>query len=374
MKSILLPLFAGTLFAQPAGPDPHLLWMDGIAQRQLQLRETAIAGIQDVADADRRKQWVRQTFLSILGGLPDYSGPLNPRITGQIEAGKYTIEKIVFESLPGFYVTANLYRPNTQGRYPGILLQAGHTQEGKPEGQRLAANLALKGFVVLAFDPIGQGEREQTYDPRVDRPLAGWSVPEHIQAGAQNILIGESLARYFIWDAKRAVDYLASRPEVDAERLGAVGCSGGGALTTFIGALDPRVKAVAPACFVNSYRVLFTGPDPDSEMSPPNILFSGLDMGDYIELSAPTPWLILATDGDYFTPAGAKLVYEEARRWFGLYGAEDKLRFFIGGGPHGTPLETREAIYEWMIRWLKDGKGEIPEEPVKIYSNHDLLA
>src|ERR1700683_467351 len=137
MKSILLPLLVGSLFAQQAGRDPLLQWMDAIAQRQLQLRETAIASVRDVADADRRKQWVRETFLSILGGLPDYSGPLTPRITGQIEAGKYTIEKIIFESLPGFYVTANIYRPKQPGRYPGILLQAGHTQEGKPEGQRL---------------------------------------------------------------------------------------------------------------------------------------------------------------------------------------------------------------------------------------------
>ena len=96
-------------------------------------------------------------------------------------------------------------------------------------------------------------------------------------------------------------------------------------------------------------------------------------MADYVELSAPTPWLILATEGDYFTPAGARLVYEEARRWFGLYGAEDKLRLFVGGGPHGTPLETREAIYEWMIRWLKDGRGDSREQPVKMYTNHELL-
>jgi hypothetical protein len=108
-------------------------------------------------------------------------------------------------------------------------------------------------------------------------------------------------------------------------------------------------------------------------MSLPNLLFRGLDMADYIEMSAPTPWLILATEGDYFTPAGAKLVYEEARRWFGLYGAEDKLRFFIGGGPHGTPLETREAVYQWMNRWLKDGRGDFHEQPVKIYNNYELL-
>ena len=306
--------------------------MDQLAQQQLQGREAVVARIHNVADAERRKQSVRETLLSLIGGLPDYSGPLNPSIRGRIQAEKYTIEKVIFESLPGFFVTANLYRPNQPGRYPGVLLQAGHTQEGKPEGQRLAANLALKGFVVLAFDPVGQGEREQTYDRRVDRALAGWSVPEHIQAGAQSILVGESVARYFIWDAKRALDYLASRPEVDAARLGAVGCSGGGALTTFIGALDPRLKAVAPACFINSYRLLFAGSDPDSEMSLPNFLFRGLDMADYVELSSPTPWLILATEGDYFTPAGARLVYEEARRWYALYGAEDKLRSLSEGG------------------------------------------
>ncbi len=379
MKQTTIALLGATfwrlssLSAQQPAPDPLLRWMDQIAQRQLQQRENAISEIRSVADAEGRKQFVRETFLALIGGLPDYNGPLNPRITGRIETGNYTIEKVIFESLPSFFVTANVYRPNQPGRYPGVLLQAGHTQEGKPEGQRLAANLALRGFVVLAFDPVGQGEREQTYDQRVDRPLAGWSVPEHIQAGTQSILIGESVARYFIWDAKRALDYLISRPDVDAAHLGATGCSGGGALTTFIGALDPRLKAVAPACFINSYRLLFAGQDPDSEMSLPNLLSSGLDMADYVELSAPTPWLILATEGDYFTPAGARLVYDEARRWFGLYGAEDKVRFFIGGGPHGTPLETREEIYKWMIRWLKDGKGDFHEQPVKLYNNRELL-
>lgn len=361
------------LFSQQTKPDSFLQWMDRIAQQQLQRREAAIAEIQSVADAEHRKQFVRQQLLGLLGGLPGDRGPLNPRITGGIEAENYVIEKVIFESLPGFYVTANLYRPGQPGRYPGILLQAGHTQEGKPEGQRLAANLALKGFVVLAFDPAGQGEREQTYDRRVDRPLAGWSVPEHIQAGAQSALIGESVARYFIWDAERSLDYLVSRPEVDSSRLGAVGCSGGGALTTFIGALDPRVKVVAAACYIDSYRLLFAGPDPDSEMSWPRFLASGLDMADYIELSAPTPWLILATGGDYFRPAGARLVYEEARRWFNLYHAEKRLRFFIGPGPHGTPLETREEIYRWMIHWLKGGDGDFREQPVKMYTNQELL-
>src|SRR5437868_8574761 len=301
--------------------DPLLRWMNKIAQQELQARENAIAQIRTVSDAERRKQVVREKILQILGGLPDYNGPLHARITGRIQAEGYNIEKVIFESLPGFFVTANLYRPNQPGRYPAILLQSGHTQEGKAEPQLLGANLALKGFVSLAFDPIGQGEREQTYDSQVDHPLAGWSVNEHIQSGAQAILIGESVARYFVWDAKRAIDYLVSRPDVDPTRLGAAGCSGGGALTTFIGALDQRLKAVVPACYPNSYRVLFKGPYYDSEMGFPNFLFRGLDVADFVELSAPTPWLIQATEQDYFTPEGAKIVYDEAKRWFGIYGA-----------------------------------------------------
>jgi cephalosporin-C deacetylase-like acetyl esterase len=348
--------------------------MNRIAQQQLDKRQAAIAAIHTVAEAERRKKWVRETLLDILGGLPDYHGPLNARITGRIEADGYTIEKVFFESLPGFFVTADVYRPAQPGRYPGVLLQSGHTQEGKAEPQRLAANLALKGFVALAFDPIGQGEREQTYDPQLQGPLAGWSVPEHIQAGAQSMLIGEAAGRYFIWDAMRALDYLASRPDVDATRIGAAGCSGGGALTTFVGALEARIKVVIPACYPNSYRLLFAGPDPDTEMAFPTFLARGLDVADFVELSAPTPWLIQATEGDYFTPAGGKMVYEEARRWYRLYGAEDQVHFFVGPGPHGTPLVSREAVYGWLIRWLKDGKGDPHEQPVKLYPNQDLWA
>src|SRR5256886_7230384 len=94
---------------------------------------------------------------------------------------------------------------------------------------------------------------------------------------------------------------------------------------------------------------------------------------DLVELSAPTPWLIQATENDYFTPPGAKLVYDEARRWFGLYGAEDQVGFFLGPGPHGTPLESREAVNKWLIRWLKDGQGDFHEQPVHLYANHELL-
>jgi dienelactone hydrolase len=362
-----------TVLAQSPPGDPLLSWMDKIAQGQLQARETDIASIRTVAGAEQRKKIVRRKILDALGGLPDYSGPLNARVTGRIQADGYVIEKVIYESLPHYYVTANLYRPNRPGRYPAVLLQAGHTQEGKAEPQLLAANLALKGFVSLAFDPAGQGEREQTYDPQLKAPAAGWSVPEHIHAGAQASLVDEAVTRYFIWDAKRSIDYLVSRPEVDPLRLGAAGCSGGGALTTFIGALDSRIKAVIPACFPNSYRLLFSGSDPHSEMTLPQHIARGLDTADFVELSAPTPWLIQATAEDYFTPPGAKLVYDEARRWYRLYDAEDKIAYFVGPGPHGTPLVSREAVYQWFIRWLNDGQGDSHEQPAKIYRNHELL-
>lgn len=369
---ILFLLLLAAAHAQST-PDPLLRWLDTQAQSHLDRRDKAIAAVRTTEDAERRKHHVRAQILKALGGLPTYKGPLNPKITGRIQADGYIIEKVLYETLPNYYVTANLYRPNKPGRYPAVLFQAGHTQEGKAEPQRLAANLALKGFVSLAFDPVGQGEREQTYDPQLKAPAAGWSVNEHIHLGAQAGLIGEGLARYFLHDAIRSLDYLASRPEVDPQRLAAAGCSGGGALTTFLGALDTRLKAVIPSCFPVSYRLLFSGANPHSEMTMPMQLALGLDTADFVELTAPTPWQLHATEEDYFTPPAATITYEEARRWFRLYNAEDKIELIIGPGGHGTPLISREAMYRWLIRHLNNGQGDPREQTVHTYANHELL-
>lgn len=373
MRLLLALLVPAALLAQSPAPDPLLHWMDRMAQKQLDSREKAIAGVRTKAQADRRKQWVRAKLLALIGGLPRYAGPLNARVTGRLGNNSYTLEKVIFESLPGYFVTANLYLPKEPGRHPAVLLSAGHTTLGKTENYRIGANLAAKGFVALAYDPVGLGERIQALDPRTRKHAGGCCANEHLQAGAQAMLMDESVARYFIWDAMRALDYLVGRPEVDPSRIGAAGCSGGGCLTTYIAALDQRIKAAAPACFINSFRLLFAGPDPDSEMSLPQFLASGLDHADLLEMAAPTPWLILTTEGDFFTPAAARLVYEETRRWYGLYGAKERVQFFTGPGPHGTPLETREAIYGWMIRWLTaGGKGDPREQEVPLYSDSEL--
>jgi len=299
--ALLIAISALSLEAQITEPEAQLLhWLDRIAQTQLNRRNAEIEQVNTAEAAKRRQEYVRKKIIELIGGLPDYSGPLNAKVTGRIDKQRYVIEKVIFESLPRFYVTADLYRPNKPGRYPGVLIMLGHWDQGKVAEQRLAANLAMKGFVTLAYDPIGQGERIQAYDRRVGGTLGGWSTEEHFQAGAQSLLAGEHLARYMIWDGKRALDYLISRPEVEGERIGCTGCSGGGTLSTYVSALDPRVKAAAPACWMNSYRVLFTGPVGDSEQSIPNFLSSGLDETDYVELFAPKPWLIVSTLEDFF--------------------------------------------------------------------------
>jgi dienelactone hydrolase len=373
----LLLFLAGlpaSLYAQDDADTRLLHWLDHIAQQQLDRRAADIQKITTVEAAERRKQYVRERILDIIGGLPDYNGPLNAKVTGRIEKADYAIEKVIFESLPRFYVTANLYLPKQPGRHPGVLIALGHWDEGKVAEQQLAVNLARKGFVALAWDPIGQGERVQTFDTRTGKSLGAWSVEQHFQAGGQSLLAGESFARYRIWDAKRALDYLVSRPEVDAERIGCTGCSGGGTDTTYISALDDRIKAAAPGCYMTAYRMLFTGAIGDSEMSLPYFLSSGLELTDFVELFAPKPWLIVSTIGDYFPLEGARQIYEEGRSWYRLYGAEHHIAWAVGPGEHGTPQPVREDIYRWMIRWLNNGQGDGTEQPVETLPAHELRA
>src|ERR1043166_2127742 len=151
-KVILMFLLAVSLRAE----DQFLDWMNQIAQQQLDKREAEVKAVQSVDQAEARKRWARAKILELINGLPDYNGPLNARVTGRIEKPRYVIEKVIFESLPQYFVTANLYRPRTQGKYPAVLVPLGHWDTGKVAEERTAANLALKGFVVLAYDPVGQ--------------------------------------------------------------------------------------------------------------------------------------------------------------------------------------------------------------------------
>lgn len=360
------------LAAQDSTSAGFLEWMDKIAQKQLDQRDSKINAVKDANQARARQKQTREKILQLIGGLPDYTGPLNAQTHGAaLDGGEFTIERVTFESLPNFLVTANVFLPKKAGKHPAILFPLGHWDQGKSAAQHMAANLASKGFVVLTYDPIGQGERQQAFDARANRSLIGTGTEQHFMAGANAILIGQSFARYRIWDAKRGIDYLISRAEVDGDRIGVTGCSGGGTVTTYISALDPRVKVSAPACYMNSFRLVFTGPVGDSEQSPLDFISSGLDETDYVELFAPKPWLISNTELDFFTPAGAKIVYEEAKRWYNLFGAEDKIKWVVGPGGHGTPQKVREEIYGWMMKWL-NVTGSNQDAKVRLFPDHQL--
>ena len=179
-------------------------------------------------------------MIRLLGGFPERREAPPARIVATLDAGDYLVEKLVYESFPGYFVSALLYKPNkTNSRLPAILSPCGHSSTGKAERtyQILHVNLVKRGYVVLTYDPVGQGERSQFWDAEKHRSRFNLSCGEHAVLGNPLYLIGTSLARYRIWDGLRGLDYLTSRSEVDAARLGCVGNSGGGTLTAYISAL-----------------------------------------------------------------------------------------------------------------------------------------
>jgi len=166
------------------------------------------------------------------------------------------------------------------------------------------------------------------------------------------------VARYRIWDGIRGIDYLVSRKDVDPTRIGCTGCSGGGTLTTYISALDERVKVAAPSCYMNSWQALLAGPGPqDAEQSFPNFLSEGLNIADYTELFAPKPWLSLSTIDDFFPLEGARQAYQESKRIYEIYGAGAKLEWFVGPGGHGVPKSSREAMLRLVSQMVEKRRG-----------------
>lgn len=346
-------------------------YLTGIANAQLAARRREIAQIRTPEDFERRRLSVRAKLVQMIGGLPDERTPLNVQKTGEFRRDGYRVEKLVYESLPKFYVTANLYVPTTGGGpYPAVLQPIGHSKSAKNRAfyQTLAIGLVKQGFVVLNYDPIGQGERRIFWDSSLgDSKVGSSTTVEHEMVGMQNVLGGESVARYRIWDGIRGIDLLASRPEVDEKRIGVSGCSGGGTLTVYIAALDPRVAVAAPACYVTSWEEQLKGTGPqDAEQQFPDLLKEGMDHADLVTLMAPKPYLICSTTEDFFPIEGARRTFDEAKRIYTLFGAADRVAWFFTGGGHGMPQPTREAIYGWMKRWLASGpQGPAKEPPIE---------
>ena len=352
-------------------------YLNRLGMALLDERGARIAQLSTSQEVAARKALLRERMLKAIGGLPERT-PLNARVVGGLDRDGYRIEKVIFESQPRFYVTANLYLPKT-GRppYPGVLFPLGHERGGKAnrDWQHVLVSLARRGFVGLAWDPLGQGERSQFYDADLaDSKLGAFrSTTEHSMLGTQCLLVGDNLARYTIWDGIRALDYLLSRKEVDPARIAVTGNSGGGTHTAYLAALDDRLAVAAPSCYITSWRRLLEtiGPQ-DAEQCLPPSLGDGLDHADFVHAFAPRPYLILSAIRDFFSISGARQTFEEARRSYTLMGAGEKLSMFEADDGHGYTKPRRLAAYDWLSRWLKGAEDRQPEQPVEVESEEEL--
>lgn len=293
--------------------------------------------------------------------------PLNPVITGKKEYDGYTMETLYYYSRPDYPVTANFFLPaNFSGKLPGVLFVCGHSSNGKASDAYITCGISLvkKGFAVLVIDPVEQGERKQY--------TQGALCGNHNLMGKQQCLVGEWFGAWRTWDGVRGLDYLESRPEVDAERLCVTGNSGGGTLTTWIAAADPRPVAVAPSCYVTSWKHNMENELPaDIEQIPPDALKYGLEMGDFLLAQAPRNILILGQKKDFFDPRGAAETYEEVKRLNGLLGGNTALH--IGPDPHGYSLSNREAMYKFFTENIL-GKADGAEPENKIPAEEETYA
>lgn len=351
---------AGALLLPAQPPDPRKEvadYLDRIAFRHLDARARDVAAVQTRADAEKRQAAVRATVLKLLNGVPDHHGPVAVRTFGSIAADGFRIEKIAYESLPGLWVTADVYVPTAAtAPFPAVLVTPGHGATSKAGEYNWGANLAHNGILALAVDPMGQGERLQHYDPELEESKVGQGTPEHGHAAFSTLLIGDPVARYFVNDGMRAVDYLTSRKDVNPDRIGAFGCSGGGTATAYLAALDPRIKVAATACYITSYQELLNSiGNQEAEQSIPGFLTANLDFADWVELAAPKPYVIVSTTEDMFPFAGARQTVDEARHFYDLLGAADRIQWITGPGRHGNLLPIGAQIVGFLVKWLKDG-------------------
>lgn len=294
---------------------------------------------------------IRQAFVP-QGGLPPKT-PLNPRVTRVIERDAFRIENLIFESRPGFLVTANLYVPNDlRGPAPCVLGSCGHAEEGKAyeQYQQFSQRLACAGFVVLTFDPISQGERDQ-YHGSGYRQKVGWGTSAHNMAGKQLELLGDWFGFWRLWDGIRALDYLLSRPEVDPTRVGLTGNSGGGTMTTWLWAFDDRFTMAAPSCFVTSFLSNLENEEAaDAEQCPPEVLGAGLDHADFIIAGAPKPVLLLGQQYDFFDRRGLRQAFADIQTFYSKLGVADRVELFVGPRGHGYYAEDQQAMVEFFCK------------------------
>ena len=306
-----------------------------------------------IAQVEEWQRYVRQKALASLGGLPAGDTPLEPEVMGTLRGEGYDVENLIFQSLPHMYVTANLYVPRgLTGRTGAVLLVHGHQEfpRTEPEYQAVCQRLVRNGLVILAIDPLGQGERKGYLDED-GKPLVRAGTAEHTYAGIQCWWLGHSIARYFVHDARRAIDYLGSRPEVDPTRIGITGNSGGGTQSTWLMLLEPRLAAAAPGTYILRRReYMWTGQSQDAEQVVPGGTAAGIDHEDFLISMAPRPVLVLAADYDWFSIEGTIASVERARRIYRLFNKEENLDFVRSRSTHQFHPILARAATEFFAR------------------------
>lgn len=343
----------------------------GEARKHWNARREKISALRTQEQVAERRQYVQNWLTQALGPFPEKT-PLNARITGSFSRDGYRVEHLVFESMPNFYVTANVYVPlNAKPPFPAVVGTAGHSVTGKAIAtyQYAWIGMVKRGFLVLAFDPPGQGERSEYFDRETGKSFVPLGTRQHDMAGTQCLLTGTTFARYEIWDAIRAVDYLLTRSDVDPKRIAVAGNSGGGTQSAYLGVVEPRLAVGVISCYMTRWEELWQGPGPqDAEQDFPGFIAAGLDFGDFMIGMAPKPVTMLTGIRDYFPIHGARETYAEVKRVFGILGAEDRAGYFEYDDEHGWHKPRREATYRWLEKWLQgrevDGaEPEIAPEP-----------
>lgn len=316
---------------------------------------------------------IRLKYLGILGQFPE-KAPLNPQITGTLVEEGYRTEKVLFESRPGHHVAANFYVPDGAGPFPAALIFCGHemTSKATESYQKTAILFAKNGFAALVVDPISQGEMVQFTDDQGKRILRG-STTEHTLLNAGANLVGTSVVNYELYDNVRSLDYLVSRPEVDADRIGCLGNSGGGTQTSYFVGFDQRVKVAAPCSYIAKRERNFDLHGADDGCQ--HALFEGrelLEIGDFLIMFAPKPLLILAGRYDFVDYTGTEKTVEELRKVYSVLDEADKVELFTVDDGHGISKPKREATVRWFRRWLCNDNSPVAEPELAIRSEKEL--
>ena len=304
------------------------------------VRAAVTADSWDTERAERRRR-----IAEVL--VPDWPR-VDPKVTveGVIERSAWTISRIRFESLPDYWVTALLYVPNeVSGPMPGIVFPCGHSLEAKayPQYHSMCEELTRQGMTVIAFDPVSQGERLQSWD-YLNNNAPMWGTTEHDYMGHKSALCGWPLSQAFVWDGQRALDVLLAQENVDPERIGVCGQSGGGTQTTWLLAADDRFTAAAPSCYVTSWRNQFEkilGADP--EQWPYPLMSWGWDQVDIVASFAPKPVRLVSAIQDFFPIEGTRETFGKLQDLYGKLGVPQNISMSEDDFEHGYYPPMRES-------------------------------